>query len=132
MKFDDYEQTYASTYTEFAELVRFLLEDAIKKTEGVPRPQSTQARGKDVTSLKRKLKELRMRDYEVESEWVWGQGRIFPESCASSQSALLVGKLGTILTLMHIVYVFKEKRLLNLWTPRDFSAGFWASRSRRS
>jgi len=68
MKFDDYEQTYASTYTEFAELVRFLLEDAIKKTEGVPRPQSTQARGKDVTSLKRKLKELRMRDYEVESE----------------------------------------------------------------
>jgi ppGpp synthetase/RelA/SpoT-type nucleotidyltranferase len=57
MKFDDYEQTYVSTYTEFAGLVRSLLEDAIKKTEGVPRPQSTQARGKDVTSLKRKLEE---------------------------------------------------------------------------
>jgi ppGpp synthetase/RelA/SpoT-type nucleotidyltranferase len=57
MNFEDYERTYARIYTEFAELVRSLLEDAIKKTEGVPRPQSTQARGKDVTSLKRKLEE---------------------------------------------------------------------------
>src|SRR5260370_19318545 len=69
MKFDDYEQTYASTYTEFAELVRSLLEDAIKKTEGVPRPQSTQARGKDVTSLKRKLEERGLLASErIESE----------------------------------------------------------------
>ena len=44
MKFDDYEKTYVSTYTEFAQLVRSLLEDTIKKTEGVPRPQSTQGR----------------------------------------------------------------------------------------
>ncbi len=57
MNFEDYERTYARIYTEFAELVRSLLEDAIKKTEGVPCPQSTQARGKDVTSLKRKLEE---------------------------------------------------------------------------
>ena len=69
MKFDDYEQTYVSTYTEFAELVRSLLEDAIKKTEGVPRPQSTQARGKDVTSLKRKLEERGLLASErIESE----------------------------------------------------------------
>lgn len=57
MNFDDYERTYAGIYTEFAELVRSLLEAALKETEGVPRPQSTQARGKEVTSLKRKLEE---------------------------------------------------------------------------
>ncbi len=69
MKFDDYEQTDASNYTKFAELVRSLLEDAIKKTEGVPRPQSTQARGKDVTSLKRKLEERGLLASEcIESE----------------------------------------------------------------
>jgi len=69
MKFDDYEKTYVSTYTEFAELVRSLLEDAIKKTEGIPRPQSTQARGKDVTSLKRKLEERGLLASErIESE----------------------------------------------------------------
>ncbi len=69
MKFDDYEKTYVSTYKEFAELVRSLLEDAIEKTEGVPRPQSTQARGKDVTSLKRKLEERGLLASErIESE----------------------------------------------------------------
>jgi len=69
LKFDDYEKTYVSTYTEFAELVRALLEGTIKKTEGVPRPQSTQARGKDVTSLKRKLKERGLLASErIESE----------------------------------------------------------------
>src|SRR6266700_6859215 len=69
MKFDDYEKTYVSTYTEFAELVRSLLEDTIEKTEGVPRLQSTQARGKDVTSLKRKLEERGLLASErIESE----------------------------------------------------------------
>ena len=69
MKFDDYEKTYVSTYTEFAELVRSLLEDAIAKTEGIPRLQSTQARGKDVTSLKRKLGERGLLASErIESE----------------------------------------------------------------
>src|SRR6266581_3688157 len=69
MKFDDYEKTYVSTYTEFAELVRSLLEGAIKKTEGVPRPQSTQARGKDVKSLKLKLEERGLLASErIESE----------------------------------------------------------------
>ena len=33
MKFDDYEKIYVSTYTEFAELVRSLLEAAIEETE---------------------------------------------------------------------------------------------------
>src|SRR6266567_1829699 len=69
MKFDDYEKTYVSTYTEFSELVRSLLEGAIKKTEGVPRPQSTQARGKDVKSLKLKLEERGLLASErIESE----------------------------------------------------------------
>src|SRR2546430_2658258 len=69
MKFDDYEKTYVSTYTEFAELVRSLLEAAIEETEGLPRLQSTQARGKDVTSLKRKLEERGLLASEcIESE----------------------------------------------------------------
>src|SRR2546430_3471072 len=69
MKFDDYEKTYVSTYTEFAELVRSLLEDASEITEGVPRLQSTQARGKDVTSLKLKLEERGLLESErIESE----------------------------------------------------------------
>src|SRR6266496_5815033 len=69
MKFDDYEKTYALIYREFAELVRSLLEDTIEKTEGIPRPQSTQARGKDVTSLKRKLEERGLLASErIESE----------------------------------------------------------------
>src|ERR1051326_1614814 len=57
MNFDEYEKTYAQLYTEFAELVRSLLETAIKRNEEIPRPQSMQARGKGVSSLKRKLEE---------------------------------------------------------------------------
>jgi ppGpp synthetase/RelA/SpoT-type nucleotidyltranferase len=69
MNLDDYEKSFASIYTEFAELVRSLLEDAIKKTEGVPRPQSTQARAKSVISLKRKLEERGLLASErIESE----------------------------------------------------------------
>src|SRR2546421_8275723 len=69
MKFDDYEKTYVSTYTEFAELVRSLLEAAIEETEGLPRLQSTQARGKDVKSLKLKLEERGLLASEqIESE----------------------------------------------------------------
>lgn len=70
MKFDDYEKTYVSTYTEFAELVRFLLKDAIAKTDGLPRLQSTKARGKGVTSLKLKLEERGLLASErIESEF---------------------------------------------------------------
>ena len=69
MKFDDYEKTYVSTYTEFAEVVRSLLKDAIAKTEGLPRLQSTKARGKGITSLKRKLEERGLLASErIESE----------------------------------------------------------------
>jgi len=69
MKFDDYEKTYVSTYTEFAELVRSLLKDAIAKTEGLPRLQSTKARGKGVASLKLKLEERGLLASErIESE----------------------------------------------------------------
>ncbi len=69
MKFDDYEKTYVSTYTEFAEVVRFILKDAIAKTEGLPRLQSTKARGKEVTSLKFKLEERGLLASErIESE----------------------------------------------------------------
>ena len=69
MKFDDYKKTYVSTYTEFAEIVRFLLKDAITKTQGLPRLQSTKARGKEVTSLKLKLEERGLLASErIESE----------------------------------------------------------------
>src|SRR5947208_2582880 len=69
MKFDDYEKTYVNTYTEFAEVVRFLLKDAIAKTEGLPRLQSTKARGKELTSLKHKLEERGLLASErIESE----------------------------------------------------------------
>src|SRR6266487_4475027 len=69
MKFDDYEKTYALIYREFAELVRSLLELTIKKTEGAPRPQSTQVREKDVTSLRRKLEERGLLESErIENE----------------------------------------------------------------
>src|SRR2546425_11915688 len=69
MKFDDYEKTYARIYTEFAEVVRSLLKDAIAKTEGLPRLQSIKARGKEVTSLKLKLEERGLLASErIESE----------------------------------------------------------------
>jgi ppGpp synthetase/RelA/SpoT-type nucleotidyltranferase len=69
MKIDDYENSYVSTYTEFAEVVRFLLKDAIAKTEGIPRLQSTKSRGKEVTSLKLKLAERGLLASErIESE----------------------------------------------------------------
>jgi|SRR6266487_698561 len=69
MNFDDYEKTYVSTYTKFADVVRFLLKDAITKTEGLPRLQSTKARGKEVTSLKLKLEERGLLASEhIESE----------------------------------------------------------------
>jgi ppGpp synthetase/RelA/SpoT-type nucleotidyltranferase len=69
MKFDDYEKAYVSTYTEFAEVVRLLLKDTIAKTQGLPRLQSTKARGKEVTSLKLKLEERGLLASErIESE----------------------------------------------------------------
>src|SRR6185312_10868534 len=69
MNFDEYERTYAKLYAEFAELVRSLLETAIRKNEEVLRLQATQARGKDVTSLKRKLEERELLTSEhIESE----------------------------------------------------------------
>ena len=57
MNFDDYQNTYVSTYTKFAELVRSILKDAIVADKRIPRTQSTKARGKDVKSLKLKLEE---------------------------------------------------------------------------
>jgi ppGpp synthetase/RelA/SpoT-type nucleotidyltranferase len=57
MNFNDYETTHLVTYTQFADLVRSILKDAISKTTGVPRLQSTKARGKGAKSLKLKLKE---------------------------------------------------------------------------
>ena len=69
MNFDDYEKTYANIYAEFAEEVRFILKAAIKKTEGLPRLQSSKARGKEVTSLKLKLEERGLLASErIESE----------------------------------------------------------------
>jgi ppGpp synthetase/RelA/SpoT-type nucleotidyltranferase len=57
MKLDDYEKTYGAIYTEFADAVRSIVKDAISATAGLPRLQSTKARGKTATSLKLKLED---------------------------------------------------------------------------
>lgn len=57
MRLEEYEKRHAALYTEFASIVRFVLEKAISEAAGVPRPQSVQSRAKDPVSLERKLRE---------------------------------------------------------------------------
>lgn len=57
MRFDDYEKKYATIYAEYAEIVKSILEIAIAKAAGIPRPQSIQCRAKSAASLKPKLQE---------------------------------------------------------------------------
>jgi len=54
---DDYEKKYEAIYTEFAGVVRSVLEKAIAETSGVPRPQSIQCRAKAASHLKPKLQD---------------------------------------------------------------------------
>jgi ppGpp synthetase/RelA/SpoT-type nucleotidyltranferase len=55
MTFDEYEQKYETIYSEFAAVVRSILEKAIAATDGVPLPQSIQCRAKAASHLKLKL-----------------------------------------------------------------------------
>jgi phage replication-related protein YjqB (UPF0714/DUF867 family)/ppGpp synthetase/RelA/SpoT-type nucleotidyltranferase len=57
MNIEDYEKTYYSTYADFAQTVRFILENALRADKGQPRPQSVQCRAKEVSSLRRRLVE---------------------------------------------------------------------------
>lgn len=57
MNLGDYEKKWFSTYRAFAEKVRFILEEALRAADNLPRPQSIQCRAKGVTSLRQRLAE---------------------------------------------------------------------------
>jgi ppGpp synthetase/RelA/SpoT-type nucleotidyltranferase len=54
---EEYEKEYRPTYEALANVVRFILEQAIAADPSVPRPQSVQSRAKQVDSLRRRLEE---------------------------------------------------------------------------
>lgn len=66
MKFEAYEREHFACYQSFAESVRVILESAIAMADGVPRPQSIQARAKTPTSLKKRLLETDQLDADVQ------------------------------------------------------------------
>ena len=55
MNFDEYQGKGEARYAEFACIVRDILEKAINRAEGVPRPQSIQCRAKEASHLRPKL-----------------------------------------------------------------------------
>ncbi len=57
MNLKDYEKEYRGTYEAFANVVRFILEQAIAANQAIPRPQSVQSRAKKLDSLRRRLEE---------------------------------------------------------------------------
>lgn len=57
MNLEDYEKKWFSTYRAFAEKVRFILEEALRAADNLPRPQSIQCRAKGVASLRQRLAE---------------------------------------------------------------------------
>jgi ppGpp synthetase/RelA/SpoT-type nucleotidyltranferase len=69
MRLDEYEKGYATTYADFAETIRFILENAIGEANGVPRPQSIQCRAKSAASLRPKLQQRGLIESEsIETE----------------------------------------------------------------
>lgn len=56
LRLEEYERRYAALYSEFASIVKFILEKAISEALDVPRPQSIQSRAKAPGSLERKLR----------------------------------------------------------------------------
>lgn len=56
MNFEEYEQKLERLYSEFATIVKFLLEHSIAASDG-PRPQSIQCRAKEASHLQPKLEE---------------------------------------------------------------------------
>jgi ppGpp synthetase/RelA/SpoT-type nucleotidyltranferase len=77
----EYEQRYASAYTEFAAVVRGILQKAIEAArDGVPIPQSIQCRAKDPSHLRPKLEArglIEPNDIEHEIKDLAGARRIF-------------------------------------------------------
>lgn len=57
MNFDEYEKQYFPLYAEFAETIRFIVEQAISTVNGLPMLQSIQARAKAPSRLKSRLEE---------------------------------------------------------------------------
>jgi ppGpp synthetase/RelA/SpoT-type nucleotidyltranferase len=54
---DEYERVRRPTYEAFANVVQFILEQAISADARIPRPQAVQSRAKEVNSLRRRLEE---------------------------------------------------------------------------
>ena len=57
MSLDEYQNKHFPVYEAFANTVRFILEQALQTTSGLPRPQSIQSRAKSVESVRRRLAE---------------------------------------------------------------------------
>jgi phage replication-related protein YjqB (UPF0714/DUF867 family)/ppGpp synthetase/RelA/SpoT-type nucleotidyltranferase len=62
MNIDDYEKTYFFVYEDFAQTVRFILEEAMLAAANLPGPQSVQSRAKEIVSLRRRLVEANKLD----------------------------------------------------------------------
>lgn len=65
MNLEDYEKQHRPTYEAFANVVRFILEQAIAAAPSIPRPQSVQSRAKQVDSLRRRLEEANNLDTQT-------------------------------------------------------------------
>lgn len=65
MNLEDYEKQHRPTYEAFANVVRFILEQAIAAAPSIPRPQSVQSRAKQVESLRRPLEEANNLDTQT-------------------------------------------------------------------
>ena len=65
MNLDEYERLRRPTYEAFANVVQFILERAISADARIPRPQSVQARGKQVESLRRRLEQSNKLDTQT-------------------------------------------------------------------
>lgn len=57
MNLEEYEKKCFSIYKAFAEMVGFILQEALRSATDLPQPQSIQCRAKDVTSLRDRLAE---------------------------------------------------------------------------
>lgn len=57
MNLEEYESRFRALYSEFADIVRFIIEKAIEAEGNIPRPQSIQCRAKSTKSLKARLQQ---------------------------------------------------------------------------
>ncbi len=65
MNLDEYEKIHRPTYADFANVVRFLLEQAIAANQAIRQPHTIQARAKGVASLRRRLEETNKLDTQT-------------------------------------------------------------------